>query len=155
MSGRPWIALLAGVLVLAGSVAQARSVYRWVDENGRVHYDDINSRGQRLTREYMAKRDVPAQPDWAGVIPGELVAEVQQRCAHARERLKSYGAAPEIYGRDPSGNVYRLSDTQSRLMLAEIRGEADYYCGDQAARRVFADRKAEAQRQARDQAPSP
>ena len=141
--GRMLPLLLVAALASQCVVAQARSVYRWVDEDGRVHYDDMNNRGQRMTREYMARREVPEQPDWAGVIPAEVVTEVRQRCANARSRLESYRSAPEIYGRDPSGNVYRLSDTQARLMLAEIRQESAYYCGDNAARRVHADRRAE------------
>lgn len=157
MTVRLLLCILLGALPLITSAVHARSVYRWVDENGRVHYDDINNRGQRMTREYMSKRVVQEQPEWAGIIPGELVAEVQQRCNSAKERLKSYGAAPEIYSRDPSGNVYRLSSTQSRLMLAEIQGEVDYYCGDKAPRRVFADRQAEAEalREQRAQARKP
>ncbi len=136
--------LLVATLLGQSATTQARGVYRWLDEDGRVHYDDMNSRGQRLTREYMARRKVPEQPDWAGTIPAEVVTEVRQRCANARSRLESYRSAPEIYGRDPSGNVYRLSDTQARLMLAEIRQESAYYCGDDAARRVLADRRAAA-----------
>lgn len=140
--------LVAAVMVFGSALAafdtQARSVYRWVDKNGLVHYDDTNSGGTKMTREYMDDRVIPDEPEWKGVIPGELVAEVKQRCSNASERLANYRAAPVIYGRDPSGNVYTLSPNQSRLMLAEIQAEADRYCGADAPRRIFEERRAQA-----------
>ncbi len=125
-------------------IASAGGVYRWVDKNGVVHYDDTNTVAERVTRDIF-KQDIPDRPDWDGVVPPELVEEVAQRCSHARERLANYSAAPVIYGRDPSGNVYQLSSTQARLMLAEISAEADEYCGPDAPRRIYMQRKAEAE----------
>jgi hypothetical protein len=137
------LALLAAFLLLGGA-AQGASVYRWVDKQGVVHYDDTHSAGRLMTREYLDDREIPGQPQWAGVIPGELVAEVRQRCVNARERLANYRSAPQIYGRDPSGNVYTLTPGQARLMLAEIQAESDRYCGDDAAQRIYGERLAEA-----------
>lgn len=138
---------LAAMLALGTLRAEARSVYRWVDKEGVVHYDDTSLGAQRVTRDIF-KQDIPDRPDWDGVVPGELVAEVQQRCDHARERLANYGAAPVIYGRDPSGNTYRLSDTQARLMLAELREESDRYCGPDAPRRIYTERREQARAEA-------
>lgn len=134
------MALLAAASLLPLSLPAA-SVFRWVDRNGVVHYDDTNSAGQRMTREYLDDRVIPDEPEWAGVIPGELIAEVTQRCDNARERLVNYRGARVIYGRDPSGNVYPLSSTQAQLMLAEIQAEADRYCGPDAPRRIHAERR--------------
>lgn len=138
---KPALGLLCAAALLVLGSAQAASVYRWVDADGVVHYDDTSSRGTRMTRQYMDDRVIPDQPQWQGVIPGELLAEVEQRCSNARERLLNYRAAPVIYGRDPSGNVYTLSTTQARLMLAEIQAEADRYCAPDSARRIHAERR--------------
>lgn len=137
-------AALALSAVLWAHQASARSVYRWVDKNGVVHYDDTQSAGQRMTREHFEDREIPDQPEWTGVIPRAFVVEVEQRCANSRERLVNYRSAPVIYGRDPSGNVYQLSPSQARLMLTEIQGEIDRYCADDAPRRVYAERIADA-----------
>lgn len=137
-------AALALIAMLVGSDVTARSVYRWVDKNGVVHYDDTQSAGQKMTREHFEDRDIPEQPEWNGVVPRDLVVEVQQRCTNSRERLVNYRAAPVIYGRDPSGNVYQLSPAQARLMLTEIQGEIDRYCADDAPRRIYAERIADA-----------
>lgn len=137
------VRLLAALVcaVVMGSAA-ASSVFRWVDKNGVVHYDDTSSGGQKMTREYLDDRKVADQPEWAGVIPGEFVAEVQQRCSNATERLANYRSAPQIYGRDPSGNVYPLSPTQAKLMLAEIQTESESYCRQDAPRRLYSARMA-------------
>ncbi len=149
--------VLAGLIVtvLFSGAASAASAYRWVDKNGIVHYDDTNSGGRKMTREYMEDRVVPEEPEWAGVIPGEFVAEIQQRCSNATERLANYRSAPEIYGRDPSGNVYRLSNTQARLMLAEIQAESQRYCRPEAPRSIYNERIAavRAERARKEQAP--
>ncbi|MCC2659124.1 MAG: hypothetical protein K0Q76_4232 [Panacagrimonas sp.] len=144
---RPVVAL-ALLAMLSVYEAAARSVYRWVDKNGVVHYDDTQSAGQKMTREHFDDRDIPEQPEWTGVIPRGLIVEVQQRCDNSRERLMNYRGAPVIYGRDPSGNVYQLSPSQSRLMLTEIQGEIDRYCAEDAPRRVYAERIADAKAEA-------
>ena len=141
---RAALAALALSTALWAHEAFARSVYRWVDKNGIVHYDDTQSAGQKMTREHFEDRDIPEQPEWTGVIPRYVIVEVQQRCANSRERLSNYRGAPVIYGRDPSGNVYQLSPSQSRLMLTEIQGEIDRYCADDAPRRIYEERIADA-----------
>lgn len=139
--------IIAGMLFLSGTDTQAAGVYRWTDEQGRVHYDDLNrGSGQRVTRDLLKQRRVPEHLDWNGPVPAEIVNEVQRRCDNAQTRLETYGAAPEIYSRNERGDVYRLTDSEARQMLAEIRGESGYYCGPDAARRVYADRLAEARR---------
>lgn len=137
-----------GALVLLAGAwsceAGARSVYRWVDKNGVVHYDDLRSSGQKMTREHFEGRTIPEQPGWSGVVPRDVIVEVGQRCANSRERLVNYRNAPVIYGRDPSGNTYQLSAAQARLMLTEIQGEIDRYCAEDAPRRIYAERIADA-----------
>jgi hypothetical protein len=146
-------AVLAVAAWIASHDAVARSVYRWVDANGVVHYDDTQSAGQRMTREHFEGREIPEQPEWKGIIPRAVIVEVEQRCANSRERLLNYRSARVIYGRDPSGNTYQLSPAQARLMLAEIQAEIDRYCADDAPRRVYeariADARAEQARRAK------
>lgn len=147
--------LLACAFAASSSGAGASSVYRWVDKNGLVHYDDTSSGGSKMTREYLEDRKIAEEPEWVGAIPGNFSAEVEQRCTNARERLANYRTAPQIYGRDPSGNVYPLSPTQQRLMLAEIKAESDRYCQPDATRRIYAERLAadKAERARKQQAP--
>lgn len=137
----PLIAAVLLVLVAAAAPA-APGVFKWVDKNGVTHYDDVTTGGERMTREYLDKREIPDQPEWAGAIPGEFVEAVEQRCALNRERLANYRSASALYGRDPSGNTYPLSRTQAKLMIAESQREADYFCRANAARKIYSERQA-------------
>lgn len=141
---RAGIAALGLFAFLWGCEAPARSVYRWVDKNGIVHYDDLHSGGKKMTREHFEGRDIPEQPGWTGVVPRDVIVEVGRRCTNSRERLVNYRNAPVIYGRDPSGNTYQLSPAQARLMLTEIQDEIDTYCAEDAPGRIYEERIAHA-----------
>lgn len=133
---------LAAAPGLLSPQAPPHSVFRWVDKTGTVHYDDTSSGAEQMTREYLEKRVLPEQAEWTGAIPGEVVAEVKQNCATAQDRLANTRGAGQLYGRDPSGNTYPLSDTQSRLMIADTERETNYWCRPNAARKIYAERQA-------------
>lgn len=129
---RPGLFLLALMPSLAWS---AGSVYKWVDANGETHYDDQNRLQQRLTRATIARGPVAAEP--SATVPAELVAEVRRRCVDLRERAASMKTASKLYGSDPAGNVYRLSERQAALARAEAEREQLRYCNADAPRRFY------------------
>ena len=124
--------LLALVPGLAGA---AGSVYRWTDAQGVVHYDDQSRLQQRLTRESIARRAVPAEP--TATVPNELVQAVRQRCIDLRERASSVRGALQLYGTDPAGNRYPLSPRQAALARAEADREEARYCHPEAPRHFY------------------
>lgn len=125
-----WLAL---ALPLAAGAAG--SVYKWVDAQGVVHYDDQSRLAERLTRQSIARRFIAGEA--SATAPAELVAEVQRRCADLRERAAGMAQSAVLYGRDPAGNVYRLSERQMALERAEADQAHDYYCRDDAARLIY------------------
>lgn len=125
-----WLAL---ALPLAAGAAG--SVYKWVDAQGVVHYDDQSRLAERLTRQSIARRFIAGEA--SATAPAELVAEVQRRCADLRERAAGMAQSTVLYGRDPAGNVYRLSERQMALERAEADQARDYYCRDDAARLIY------------------
>lgn len=140
---RPAPGAAALLLLLLSLDAGAASVYKWVDKNGVVHYDDTQTtNSQRLTREYMDKRKIAADPGWTGPIPGRFVADVERQCSNARERLASYRSAAKLFGRDPEGNSYPLSKQQRALMIAETDRDAKRYCAPGAAKKLYAEKLA-------------
>lgn len=124
--------LLACLPVLAWP---AGSVFKWVDAEGAVHYDDQSRLQQRLTRATIARGPVAAEP--SATVPAELVAEVQRRCVDLRERAASMRTATQLYGSDPAGNVYRLSDRQAVIARAAADREQARYCAEDAPRRFY------------------
>lgn len=120
----------------------AAGVYKWVDAQGVTHYDDHSvTQGQRLDRAYLDRRKVREVPKWLGMVPAEFAAQVKQRCELARSRRDNYRAAGQLYGRDPGGNVYAYSPTQSQLLLAESERETARYCAADAPQRLYAQRR--------------
>lgn len=143
LPSRAWIALLLALpsaLVLA-----AGSVYRWTDAQGVVHYDDQSRLQQRLTRETIARKPVPAEP--SATVPNELVQAVRQRCVDLRERAASVRGAAQLYGTDPAGNRYPLSPRQAALARAEADREEARYCAEDAPRRLYREALAEGRRE--------
>lgn len=139
--------LLAALLPPAGAVAAVGGAYKWVDRDGGVHYDDSSIYAQRLTREYIASRRIPEQPDWVGIVPAAWVAEVELLCSLSRERLSNYRNASTVYGREPGGLVYPMSQNQVGLLIAETERDSRRYCAADAARRYMNERIAAAQAQ--------
>ena len=125
-----WLAL--ALRLAAGA---AGSVYMWVDAHGVVHYDDQSRLAERLTRQSIARRFIAGEA--SATAPAELVTEVQRRCADLRERAAGMAQSAVLYGRDPAGNVYRLSERQMALERAEADQARDYYCRDDAARLIY------------------
>ena len=123
--------------LIAVPVAQAAGVYRWVDEDGKLHYEDravVNSK--RVTRESLSKRDIPANPELPP--PPAFVLEVSLTCANYQDRLHSYREAGNVYARDPSGNRVQLSDRQQKLLVAQTEQDVQRYCNPNAARQLYA-----------------
>ncbi|ROH93519.1 DUF4124 domain-containing protein [Stagnimonas aquatica] len=122
-------------LALPLAAGAAGSVYKWVDAQGVVHFDDQSRLAERLTRQSIARRFIAGEA--TATAPAELVTEVQRRCADLRERAASMAQSTTLYGRDPAGNVYRLSERQMALERADADQARDYYCRDDAARLIY------------------
>lgn len=133
--------MIARVLALAAlllpAAAGAAGVYKWVDRNGVVHYDDSSRLGERLSRASIANRYIEVDP--RATVPEELVRDVAAACAAARERSEAYETADALYGRDPFGNTVRLTDNQVRLEVGTLQRERRRYCRPNAAERLLAE----------------
>jgi hypothetical protein len=105
--------LLVCLLGLPLPLWAAGSVFKWVDRHGVVHYDDQTRLAERLTRTTIASRYVPA--DSKAKVDPEFVNEVARQCRDLRERRDLFVQAAELYGRDPAGNQYRLTENQAAL----------------------------------------
>ncbi len=126
--------LLLG-LALPLAAGAAGSVYKWVDAQGVVHFDDQSRLAERLTRQSIARRFIAGEA--TATAPAELVVEVERRCVDLSERAAGIAQANALYGRDPAGNVYRLSERQVALERAEAVQARDYYCRDDAPRHIY------------------
>lgn len=131
------LGIIAATLALASASAQATKggVYKWIDGQGNVHYDDINLLAERITRAELSSHTVEAEP--AIVVPDEFATEVKRRCTDFGERSQSYRNASEFYGRSPSGITYRMSANEVALAKAQVEKQRNRFCRDDAARLIL------------------
>jgi hypothetical protein len=93
MSFRPFVLLMAIGLVCAalpGAADAAGKVYRWVDENGVVHFGDA------IPPEYSRERHEVLDGRGTRTTVHDDVVKTPQRDARDRALLASYGSVGEI-----------------------------------------------------------
>ncbi|WP_293368058.1 DUF4124 domain-containing protein [Nevskia sp.] len=132
---------LALALLLLSTGAEAASVYKWLDRDGLVHYDDQARLQQRLTRDYLDDRRIPSRLD--ATTPPAFIKAVAGDCAIARERADLISTASALYGSDPAGNVYPLSARQQVLEGKFAERDIGRYCAPNAAERLYREMRAE------------
>ena len=129
---RAWMLMAVCASAHAGS-----GVYTWVDAQGITHYDDSNLVAQRLTRESIAKHTISS--DATATAPSDDVHAAARRCHDLSERDAAYQKARTLYGQDPAGNQYPLSEAQAKLTRAEHARETVRYCRPGAAEKLLAE----------------
>lgn len=157
MPGWRWLAVVAifSTLLVAGS-AHAE-VYKWVDENGRVHFGDKAPSQQKQVQTLDLPESAPAAPT---VDPSDeerrqrqerltralaeerlekerLAAEEKQKaekkkeyCQRFRNRMKRLEASSQVYSENRDGTVTYWKDKDADRYKAEQRQRFRQECGD-------------------------
>ncbi len=108
-----WIFLLT--LVLAGS-AQAAKIYRWVDENGQVHYGTtIPPEYQNQARDELNEQGVVTERVERALTPEEIAA--RQAEEEARRQAEEAERKRRIEARQIMENFNSEEDIQRRRRL--------------------------------------
>ncbi len=136
--------ILICCVCLTLSAANASEVYRWVDENGVVHYSDrpvVEAAERVAVRTPRAPEappapptgDVPAGSDAQGKLfaepdPDQVDAQRSANCEAARARLAQLERAPRLYREGPEGERQFLADEEIELLRDEARELVDAWC---------------------------
>lgn len=143
----------AAILALAGSgAALAGDIYKWVDEDGNVHYGDkpnvaqaermaIESRPtdpsqvSAETQSLMASREAAAERrtemDTAAAEQAELRAQAEQRaqqCSSARAQMQRMITARRVYQEDENGERVYLDDAERDAARERVENQINEYC---------------------------
>ena len=135
---------------LALPAATVADVYRWVDDNGVVHFGDRpgDERAERLhVRSGQPSAPTPLAsiddeaddegtgitddtPTEVGVAPSEdEVAEARrENCEQASARLERLERAPRLYREGPDGERLYLEEEDLETVLAQARADVDEWC---------------------------
>lgn len=144
-------ALALGVaLITAFETTLADGVYRWVDEQGEVHYGDRLPSAEESTRLKIKSAPVPAPGDderrartrrlldafeserernkqKAAQAKAEKVRR-EQNCQSARRQVTLVERANGMFVRGPDGKRSYLNDKERDLALERARGLVDRWC---------------------------
>ena len=133
--------------------AAANEIYKWVDEDGNVHYEDRPTGApseERLTMTYnrtngsavsnrvQARVDRQAARDEArsqqaaaeqeAAENAAIEAERQQACERARARLESYLQSRRLYRTDASGERVYLDEVQRQEARQKAEEQITEFC---------------------------
>ena len=149
MKNRKFAAIL--ILVFGLSPAHAE-IYKWVDEQGRVHYGDKpdeqaetigikdqtsstesssseaarRKHRQRLLKSMQLERErKQAQREQARTA--EL--EAKQQCTEARQRLSDIASAGFLYRENAQGERMVFTDEERAQVTAQAEAAVKHYCG--------------------------
>lgn len=133
------------------AAAQAAGVYKWVDEQGKVHYGDRpgNSNASKIAvpksppatdnslSERNAKRDKLLQTmeeertlkEEDSRKAKQKSEEREQRCIEAQDKLKRYERAKYIYKPAEGGQEIIFSEEEREKATVEARKAVEEWCG--------------------------
>lgn len=130
---------LAAGLCAVGTAFADSPIYKWVDDQGRVHYstEPHGDKAQQLAIQNPSSSPSPTtatapvnanqqyQSDAQLVQPQ---ATDSQACKAGRDRLFKYLHADSLYSLDDKGNKVPLPDDQKKKALDEARAYATQAC---------------------------
>lgn len=145
---------VACAALLVSGLATGGEIYKWIDENGNVHYEDrpigeanvervvevrsrntdkaaVAARVEEQRKARAAARQVAAEAP-AGMSKEELRAEQQARhekCQSYRAKLQAFLTAPRMYKEDEAGERVFLEEDEIMAARARVEEKIEEYCG--------------------------
>ena len=141
---RRFAQILITVLFLSPAIGQTE-IYKWVDENGKVHFDDRPGSGNKekitvKTKETSSSPDTELQErvekekklldiyeeerQGKNLKKAEQLEEkskMKKRCAEAKDYQKSMVAASGLYNLDEKGERVILSEEERNAKVNELK----------------------------------
>ncbi|VAX06883.1 hypothetical protein MNBD_GAMMA25-1512 [hydrothermal vent metagenome] len=140
------------LLLLSLPMAQAE-IYKWVDEQGQVHYSEKPPKEKHPATEIRIRTYTPHAPlispkqrkqqrdnllrafqeerqirNEAKEKKEQKEAKNRNNCMHARDRLKNFERANVLYDLDEQGERVYLSDAQRKRAEDNLRAQINKWC---------------------------
>jgi hypothetical protein len=151
-SKRTALTLAVAALAFATGV-HANEIYKWVDEDGNIHYEDRPSGApteERLALNYRrtdsgavqqrvaarhereaSRAEAKSQAEAADREAADNAAAAQERkksCERARARLETYLQSPRLYRTDANGERVYLDDEQRQEARRKAEEQVTEFC---------------------------
>ena len=134
---------------LLNSIAQAE-IYKWVDEDGKVHFSDrpaensnqINlqtdsskkssssseSREERRQRILQSLQEDRLAKQKLKDEEKKKQAKLSRQCNYARDALKNYQRSSRLYNLDENGNRVYMSDKSKEQTIKNLQANINKHC---------------------------
>lgn len=146
------IAVAATLTLALSSVTVARDIYKWVDEDGNVHYGDkpVGTQPERLaidskptdpariaaqTQARVQARTEAREAEAAAAAQGpteeELQAEAQQRreaCEKSRANMQRMVTARRLYREDEAGERVYMDEAEMQATRQRVEDQISEFC---------------------------
>ena len=132
--------LLLTLITALGTAAMAQSaIYKWVDQNGRVHYSSVPPSATLAPTSIVntAGHAVPSASHAPAAATGTaalttLTPDDTPACKTARETLAKYLSASYLYTLGKDGKQQKLDATQQAAAVAQAKNAVSQACSSQA-----------------------
>lgn len=144
--------LIIGMLVMILALTVHAGVYKWVDEQGRVHYGDkpvsgkakeldikvspastspapASSRKDLQQRFLRAREEERKERQQAQAKKKQKRAEARRKCERAKKEYEKYRHASSIYVKGENGERKHLSFKEREAYEQELAGDIKKWCG--------------------------
>ena len=132
------LSVLIALLVFSTHVAAA-PIYKWVDSDNRVHYEDtrppagevdvIKPRG--IYRGETQDEKTASTQTATGNETEDRAAERQQMCTQSKERLAEGQGADRMYTLDDKGNRTYMTAKEIAAHVAKLQEAVDSWCKEE------------------------
>ncbi|MEM9304890.1 MAG: DUF4124 domain-containing protein [Pseudomonadota bacterium] len=158
-SKRIALSIAAAVCVSAAQPAGAQKLYKWVDEDGNVHYSDQVPPDQvKQARERLNEQGVVVESTDRAKTQEELAVEREARAAELaaeREAERQLRADQELLATyASSADIYRVRDQQVDALDRSIEAAQSYIAGQRKSLATLLERAANNERQGREISPA-
>ena len=142
------------LFILIVPLAAHAGVYKWVDENGKVHYgdqpqssqpgvemnidvtpslsagpsDDQLSREEKRERLLQSMEEDRLEKQEQRDKQKALRAQNRQKCNRYRDRMRHYQRANALYRLDKDGKRVYVSDSDRAKSTKKLQAQIDKYC---------------------------
>lgn len=140
---------LLSILLMIFALPASAEIYKWVDEQGKVHYGDkpqsdaselkvdIEKKGHIKTsaeREEKRRRLIEEYKDDDRREAETREKEKQQKkalakdCVYAKDKLRRYQKASQLYELDKNGNRVAVSEEKKTRELQKLQKSINRHC---------------------------
>ena len=117
--------ILIAVLAAAASFGAYGDVYKWVDQNGNVHYGDKPKQGG--DRVDVKPGSGTGEP--TGEEAEKIAKDRQARCDQKKAKLATYKNAASVTETDSLGRVREYSQDEKQALIAKAEKDVADACG--------------------------